>query len=138
MDRLDEQIESVTRQGNIEDVDLDKVEEHLGEEARREMEQLQQLIQQLEEAGYLRRKGDRLEITARGMRKLAQNALREVFSELNKDRLGKHDVFTRGMAESSRGRHVSFSSETRFDIDLHRSLFNSVARADRKSLSGYP
>ena len=132
MDRLDEQIESVTRQGNIEDVDLDKVEEHLGEEARREMEQLQQLIQQLEEAGYLRRKGDRLEITARGMRKLAQNALREVFSELNKDRLGKHDVFTRGDGGEFTGETRQFQFGDPFDIDLHRSLFNSVARGGPK------
>ena len=96
MDRLDDQFESMTRQGNVDDIDLNKVEEHLGEEARREMEQLQQLVKQLEEAGYLRRDGDRLEITARGMRKLAQNALREVFSEMNRDRMGRHEVFTRG------------------------------------------
>ena len=66
MDRLDEQMESAMRHGNIEDVDLDKVDEHLGEDARRQMEDLQRLIEQLEEAGYLRRSGDRLELTARG------------------------------------------------------------------------
>ncbi len=128
MDRLDDQFESMTRQGNVDDINLDKVEEHLGDEARREMEQLQQLVKQLEEAGYLRRDGDRLEITARGMRKLAQNALREVFSEMNKDRMGRHEVFTRGDGGEFTGETRQYQFGDPFDIDLHRTLFNSVVR----------
>ena len=128
MDKLDDQMQSVMRRGDVEDVDLDAVEEHLGEDARREMEQLQQMIRQLEEAGYLRRKGDRLEITARGMRKLAQSALREVFSEMNKDRLGRHEMFTRGDGGEFTGETRQYQFGDPFDIDLHRTLFNSVAR----------
>ena len=128
MDRLDDQFESITRQGNVDDIDLNKVEEHLGEDARREMEQLQQLVKQLEEAGYLRRDGDRLEITARGMRKLAQNALREVFSEMNKDRLGRHELFTRGDGGEFTGETRRYQFGDPFEIDLHRTLFNSVLR----------
>ena len=128
MDRLNEQIESVMRQGNVEDVDLEKVEEHMGEDARREMERLQQLIKQLEEAGYLRRAGDRLEITARGMRKLAQNALREIFAEMNRDRLGKHEVFTRGDGGELTGETRQYQFGDPFDVDLHRTLFNGVLR----------
>ena len=128
MERLDEQMQSVMRRGDVNDVDLDSVEEHLGEDARREMEQLQQMIRQLEEAGYLRRNGDRMEITARGMRKLAQSALREVFSEMNKDRIGRHDVFTRGDGGEFTGETKQYEFGDPFDIDLHRTLFNSVAR----------
>ena len=128
MDRLDDQLESVMRRGGAEDIDPDQVEEHLGEEARRELERLQDLIKQLEEAGYLRRDGDRLEMTARGMRKLAQNALREVFSEMSKDRLGKHDVFTRGDGGEYTGETRQYQFGDPFDLDLHRSLFNSVLR----------
>ena len=128
MDRLDKQMEAAARRGGVEDVDLDQVEEHLGEEARREMERLQAMIRQLEEAGYLRRSGDRLEMTARGMRKLAQNALREVFSEMSKDRLGKHEVFTRGDGGEYTGETRQYQFGDPFDLDLHRSLFNSVLR----------
>lgn len=128
MDRLDKQMETAARRGGVEDVDLDQVEEHLGEEARREMERLQDMIRQLEEAGYLRRNGDRLEMTARGMRKLAQNALREVFSEMSKDRLGKHEVFTRGDGGEYTGETRQYQFGDPFDLDLHRSLFNSVLR----------
>ena len=128
MDRLDEQMDTAMRRGGAEDIDLDQVEEHLGEEARREMERLQDLIKRLEEAGYLRRDGDRLEMTARGMRKLAQNALREVFSEMKKDRLGKHEVFTRGDGGEYTGETRQYQFGDPFDLDLRKSLFNSVLR----------
>ena len=128
MDRLDDEMESAMRRGGAEDIDLDRVEEHLGEEARREMERLQAMIKQLEEAGYLRRNGDRLEMTARGMRKLAQSALREVFSEMKKDRLGRHEVFTRGDGGEYTGETRQYQFGDPFDLDMNRSLFNSVLR----------
>ena len=128
MDRLDDQLESVMRHGGAENIDADKVEELMGEDARRELEQLQQLIQQLEEAGYLRRNGDRLELTARGMRKLAQQALREVFSEMKKERMGRHEVFTRGDGGEYTGETRQYQFGDSFDVDLHRTLFNSVLR----------
>jgi uncharacterized protein with von Willebrand factor type A (vWA) domain len=128
MDQLDQQIQSVMRNGNIEDVNLDQVEEHLGEDARRQMEQMQDLVQQLEEAGYLKRKGDNLELTARGMRKLAQQALRELFSELKKDRVGSHEVFYRGDGGEQTGETKTYEFGDPFDVNLHRTLFNSVLR----------
>ena len=128
MDQLEQQIQQVMRSGDIEDIDLDKVEQVMGEDARRQLEQLQNLIKQLEEAGYLRRKGDRMELTPRGIRKLAQQALREVFSELKKDRMGRHEVYYRGDGGERTGETREYEFGDAFDIDLHRTLFNSVLR----------
>ena len=128
MDALEQQIQQVMRNGNIEDIDLDKVEQHMGEEARRQLEQLQKVVQQLEEAGYLKHKGDRLELTPRGMRKLAQKALKEVFSELNKDRMGRHEVYYRGDGGERTGETKTYEFGDPLDLDLHRTLFNAVLR----------
>ena len=128
MDDLERQIQQVMRNGNVEDFNLDQVEQHLGEEARRQLEQLQKVIQQLEEAGYLKRKGDRLELTPRGIRKLAQQALKEVFSELKKDRAGRHEAYYRGRDGEPTGETKRYEFGDPFDIDLHRTLFNSVLR----------
>ena len=128
MDQLEAQIQQVMRNGDIEDIDLDQVEQHLGEEARRELERLQQVIKQLEEAGYLRRKGDRLELTPRGIRKLAQQALKEVFSQLKKDRMGHHETSYRGDGGEHTGETKPYEFGDTFDLDLHRTLFNSVLR----------
>ena len=128
MDELERQVQRAMRSGNIEDIDLDRVEEILGEEARRQLEQLQRIIQQLEEAGYLKHQGDRLELTPRAVRKLAQQALREVFSELKKDRFGGHEVYYRGEGGEATGDTKQYEFGDPFDIDLHRSLFNAVLR----------
>ncbi|MCH8868216.1 MAG: VWA domain-containing protein, partial [Chloroflexi bacterium] len=118
MDQLEQQIQQVMRNGNVEDLDPEKVEEHLGEEARRQLEQLQKVIQQLEEAGYLKRKGDRLELTPRGIRKLAQKALKEVFSELKKDRMGRHEIYNRGDGGERTGETKPYEFGDPFDLDL--------------------
>jgi len=128
MDQLEAQIQQVMRKGDIEDIDLDQVERHLGEEARQELEQLQQVIRQLEEAGYLQRKGDRLELTPRGIRKLGQQALKEVFSELKKGRMGGHQTVFRGDGGEQTGETKQYEYGDPFDLNLHRTLFNSVLR----------
>ncbi len=129
MDKLEQQIQQVMRSGSIEDLDPGEVEQVMGEDARRQLEQIQRMMKQLEEAGYLRRKGSRLELTPRGIRKLAQQALREVFSELKKDRLGRHEVYLRGDGGERTGEIKPYEFGDPFDIDLHRTLFNSVLRA---------
>ena len=128
MDELERQVQQVMRSGHIEDIDPGNVEQVLGEEARRRLEELQRIVQQLEEAGYLKRQGDRLELTPRGIRKLGQHALKEVFSELKKDRVGSHEVYLRGDGGEPTGETKQYEFGDPFDIDLHRTMFNTVLR----------
>ncbi len=128
IDDLEQRIKDVIRRGDVQDLDAAEVEEYLGEDARRQLENLQRVVQQLEEAGYLRRKGDRLELTARAIRKLAQQALRQVFSELRKDRIGSHPVYVRGEGGESTGETKKFEFGDGTDIDLHKTVFNGVLR----------
>ena len=128
MDELESKLRQAMVDGSIEDVDLDQVEQHLGEEARRQLEALQRVLQRLEEAGYLRRQGDRLELTPRGIRKLAQLALKEVFSQINKDRLGRHQTYHVGDGGERTGETKPYEFGDPLDLDLHRTLFNSVLR----------
>ncbi|MCL0028972.1 VWA domain-containing protein [Dehalococcoidia bacterium] len=128
MNHLDKQIQSVMQKGNVQDLNPDQVEKHLGEDARRQLEQIQQLVRQLEEAGYLQRDGGRLELTPRGMRMLAQQALREVFSEVKKDRIGRHEVYIRGSGVETTGNTKQYEFGDPFNLNLHRTLFNSVLR----------
>ena len=128
MDELERQLQQVMRSGNLEDLDPDKVENLIDEEARRQLEQMQDVLRQLQEAGYLKKEGDRLELTPRAVRKLAQQALKEVFSELKKDRAGRHEVYFRGEGGDYTGETKQYEFGDPFDVDLHRTLFNSVLR----------
>ena len=129
LDELERQLKEVGQRGNIQSVDLQKVEELLGEEACRNLEQLQKLAQQLEAAGYVQRKGERLELTPRGIRKLAQRALREVFSQLKKDRLGQHPVPVRGVLGEYNGETKRYEFGDLFTVDLERTVMNAVSRS---------
>ena len=128
MDQLESTLREVMVSGRVEDVDLDQVEQTMGEEARRQMEALQRALRQLEEAGHLRRRGDRLELTPRGIRRLGQQALKEVFSQINKDRLGGHQVLLAGSGGERTGETKPYEFGDNLDLDLHRTLFNSVLR----------
>ena len=81
-----------------------------GDEATGDLEQLRALTRALEEAGYLERDGDRLDLTPRAARKLGMRALTDIFSRLRRESLGGHALPTVGAAAASRPTRPSRSS----------------------------
>ena len=132
LDEVERQLEEAMREGNIDPLDLDKVEELLGKDARRAAEGLQRMVQMLEEAGYLQRNGEKLELTPRGIRKIGQKALSEVFTQLKKDRLGPHDVHIRGASGENTGETKPYEFGDPFEVDLQRTIMNAVTRGGPK------
>ena len=126
LEELERQIRQVTRSGDINDLDLDKVEQHLGEDARRQLEELERVVQKLEEAGYLRREGDRVQLTARAIRKLGQKALREVFAAIKRDRAGGHETYHKGAGDEHTGETKVYEFGDPLDVDLNRTIRNSI------------
>ena len=128
LDELDKQFQDVMNDGQFDRVDLDKVQELLGEEARRNLEELNKITQMLEEAGYIKRKGNKLELAPKGIRKIGQKALREMFSQLKKGRLGQHEIHNRGLNGEDTGETKQYEFGDPFDVDLRRSIMNAVER----------
>src|SRR5439155_892362 len=95
MDRLESQLE----RGSFrpDDVDRSLAQQLLGPEARQALDQLRQVTDVLEKAGYVERKGRRLELTPRGMRRIGQSALRDIFDQLKKTRMGQHQLWRGGI-----------------------------------------
>ena len=128
LDDLEQQIQRSMPLGDIESIDPDEVDELVGEEARRVLERLQHVVEQLREAGYLKQEDGRLELSSRGLRKIAQQALSEVFSALKKDRSGRHEAHHRGDGGEYTWETKAYEFGDPMDIDLNRTLFNSVLR----------
>ena len=128
MDGLERQLQDVMRRGDVDAIDPGEVERLLGEEARRDLERLQQLVKQLEEAGYLRRNGGELELTPQGIRKIAMKALKDLFSDLKKGRGGSHDLHIRGMGGEHTDETKRYEFGDPFDIDLQKTVMNAVTR----------
>ena len=126
-DQLEEALQQAMRTGNLEEVDPEKLAELLGEEARRAWEQLEQLRKLLEEAGYVT--GDeKMELTARGIRRIGQKALQEVFVHMKKDRVGAHQMDSRGANGDLLGDTKQYEFGDPFLLDLQTTVKNAILR----------
>ena len=127
LDQLEQSLQQALRTGNLEDVDPDKLAELLGDEARRAWEELDQLRQMLKEAGYITGDDDP-QLTARGIRRIGQKALREVFAHLKKDRMGNHELDTRGAGGDLLGETKPYEFGDPFQLDLQSTVKNAIVR----------
>jgi len=130
MDRLESQLE----RGSFrpDDVDRSLAQELLGDEARQAIDQLRKLTEVLEKAGYVERKGRRMELTPRGMRRIGQSALRDIFDQLKKARMGQHQLARGGLGNDASDELKDYEYGDPFHLDLKETLFNSLVREGPK------
>ncbi|GIX48143.1 MAG: hypothetical protein KatS3mg131_2354 [Candidatus Tectimicrobiota bacterium] len=128
IDRLQEQLAAAERRGSLEDIDAEALERILGPEGRQELEKLRELERLLEQAGYLRRKGDRLELTPKGIRKLGLKALQEIFNRIKMGRYGGHPTARRGPGVEATHETKRYEFGDHFHLDLQQSIMNAVRR----------
>src|SRR5438046_8373873 len=58
---------------------------------------MSELAAQLERKGYVQRGRRGMELTPRGMRRIGQKALRDLYTRLKRDRFGDHPITVRGL-----------------------------------------
>ncbi len=127
LDQLEQQLQEAMRTGQLDNLDPDKLAELLGEEARKAWEELDRLRKMLQEAGYVTA-DDKMDLTARGIRRIGQKALKEVFANLKKDRLGDHRMDVRGANGDRLGETKIYEFGDPFDVDLQTTVKNAVIR----------
>ncbi len=115
---------------SLEDVDEEAVRRALGRGAADDLRELRRLERELEEQGYLTRSGDRLDLTAKAVRRLGQTALRHVFADLRSANRGGHDVADAGQAGELTGASRQWQFGDEQPLDVVRTLTNAV-RAHR-------
>ena len=128
MEGLEDQLQEARRLDNIDAIDSDKVKELLGDEEYQSVEQLKELMKTLEEAGYIQKKGNRWELTARGMRKIGQKALQDIFNKMKRDGFGRHVSPFRGVGGERTDDSKQYEFGDPFLLDLKQTLMNSVHR----------
>lgn len=128
IDELERQIERTQYGGDIEDIDADKLEDLLGPEARETLDQLKKFLEILEEAGYIRKKGNGYELTPRGTRKIGQRALVEIYAQLKKDSFGKHEIRESGTGGDRTDQTKKYEWGDPFYLDIQKTMMNSLFR----------
>jgi uncharacterized protein with von Willebrand factor type A (vWA) domain len=126
MDRLESQLERGSFR--LDDVDRSLAEQVLGPEARQSLDQLRQMTEVLEKAGYVERRDRRLELTPRGMRRIGQSALKDIFEQLKKSRIGQHRMTGAGIGTESAEELKDYEFGDPFLLDMRETLFNSLQR----------
>ncbi len=110
MDRLESQLE----RGSFRPDDVDR--------------SLRRVTEVLEKAGYVERRGRRLELTPRGMRRIGQSALKDIFDQLKKTRMGQHQLYRGGIGNEASEELKEYEYGDPFLMDLKETLFNSLVR----------
>lgn len=125
---LEDQLDEARRMDNLQAIDSDKVKELLGDEEYQSVEQLKEMMKVLEEAGYIQKKGKNWELTARGIRKVGQKALQDIFNKMKRDGFGRHVSPFRGIGGERTDESKPYQFGDPFMLDLQKTVMNGIHR----------
>jgi uncharacterized protein with von Willebrand factor type A (vWA) domain len=129
LDDLEGYLRAANSPASLSEVDLDKVRRSLGDDAADSLDRLAKLAKQLEEAGLIDQREGRFELTPKGTRRIGQQALSDLFSQLTKDRVGNHATTWTGSGHDREETTKPYEFGDPFNLDLSRTVHNAVRRA---------
>jgi uncharacterized protein with von Willebrand factor type A (vWA) domain len=128
LDALERELRGTRSLEDLDRLDPAQVEKLAGEEARRDLERLQEIARRLKDAGYLEGEDDDLKLTARAIRKIADKALRDIFARLKRDRFGGHQLDRRGAGGDQTDESKLYEFGDPFLLDLKETVMRALAR----------
>ncbi|MGB8857611.1 MAG: hypothetical protein WCC60_00065 [Ilumatobacteraceae bacterium] len=128
LDQLENLLRNATNPGALAEADMNRVRELMGDDAANSLEKLAQLTKMLEESGMIQQKEGKLELTPKGLRKIGNNALRDLFNKLSKDKMGQHQMDALGQGHERTYETKQYEFGDPFNLDLHRTIRNAIRR----------
>ncbi|MEO8632662.1 MAG: VWA domain-containing protein [Chloroflexota bacterium] len=125
---MEDTVRSARAAEDLESLNADDVEKLAGPGARQSLEQLRKMTELLEEAGLIRKDGERYELTPRGIRKIGQRSLEDIFATLKRDAFGSHRARTRGRGGDPTDELKTYEFGDPFLLDLPDTVKNAVYR----------
>ena len=127
MERL-KQLEQDLMAGNFQTISMEDLKELLGQQAMQDFQNLRQVVMLLNQSGYLAQKGDHLQLSPKGVRRIGQLALRDIYQGLLKDRAGSHLTDHRGVSEIRPEEIKPYHYGDPLNLDLVATLKHSLSR----------
>ena len=134
MEELESEILDAMRHNDPSRIDADQMARVLGDEAREYVEELQRMMRELEDSGFLQRSKHGLELTPKAMRKIGEKALGDIFKQIRGGEVGDHNRQKLGLG-------VELTDETKrweFGDPLHLNTQKTVANAVMRNGAGTP
>jgi uncharacterized protein with von Willebrand factor type A (vWA) domain len=130
LDALEDDLAEIESPADLGGLDRDDVERLLGPDAARELEALDALARQLEDAGYLTHKGERMELTPSGSRRIGQKVLDDLFAKLSRDAFGGHRIDRAGRGGEREETTKPYEFGDPFHLDIRGTIENALRRPE--------
>jgi uncharacterized protein with von Willebrand factor type A (vWA) domain len=129
LDQLEQLLRGSANPGALAEVDLDRARELLGPDVADSLERLARLNDLLAEAGLIEQREGRWQLTASGIRRIGQNALRDLFRKLDGSALGGHQVHRTGGGHERDLDTKPYEFGDPFNLHIERTVRNAVRRS---------
>jgi uncharacterized protein with von Willebrand factor type A (vWA) domain len=128
MDSLETLLRMTSSPGTLADVDLEAAERLLGTDAADSLRQMAELAERLKAEGLIEQREGKLELTPRGSRRIGERALKEMFADLAKDRLGRHESHQSGVGHERNFETRPYQYGDPFNLHIGRTIDNAIRR----------
>jgi uncharacterized protein with von Willebrand factor type A (vWA) domain len=128
LDRLEQLIRGASNPGALAEVDVERAKELLGDDAALSLERMSEIAKMLEDAGLIENREGRLELTPRGIRKIGQNSLSDLFSKIMRDSAGRHAEDRLGIGHERTYLSKPYEFGDPFNLDIQRTIRNALKR----------
>jgi uncharacterized protein with von Willebrand factor type A (vWA) domain len=128
MDQLENLLRGATNPGALAEVDIDRARQLLGDDAAESLDRMSQVARMLEEAGLIETREGRFELTPRGIRRIGQNALADLYRKLRQDRTGDHRLDRTGAGHERAYETKPYEYGDPFALSIERTVRNAVTR----------
>ena len=130
LDQLEQMMRGGTDPGALRDIDLDRVRQLLGDNAADSLERMSEITRMLTDAGLVEQREGRLELTPKGMRRLGQNALAQLFRKLDHDLLGRHEMERHGAGHERNFQTKPYEWGDPFNLHIEKTIRNAIVRGE--------
>jgi len=127
LERLENLLDALTK-GDMQRVNMDDLKEFLGVQGFVSLGALKQVVEKLVDAGYLSTEGGGLDLTPRGIRKVGERALRDIYLGLKEDLIGGHQANKGGQGELRPEQAKPYQFGDPLMLDVVGTIKNAILR----------
>ena len=125
---LESFLRHVSSPEDLAEVNLAELEKTLGRDSREALERLAKVVTVLKEDGLISNDDSRLVLTPKGLNRIGESALLELFSKGDDSRLGDHALAKSGTGSDLEYETKPYEFGDSFNLNINRTITNALLR----------
>ncbi len=128
IDRFEEleELEEKLRGNNIQDIPPEVIQKLLGDEEFRSFSTLHRLMEIMKQSGFFVMKGNSIKLTPRGVRKIGDKVLKDIFADIKGKLTGTHSTKKTGNYEVDYEEKKKWEFGDNINVDIFSTLKNAI------------